>query len=334
MQDGDAVALFRDEIVSVPMRIRWREGALSDETRFAAAASGLSWRPSWNDKPLILSEKKGHDLSYGDGVDRLNGFVEARRQSANKIAFAYAFSVVLHPPELDSMGWSTAFNFLRPFGSDFDKALVGVVASPDKLPLLADYRYAAADALLYRVSPRLLPFFLGLAQSDDRYLRSRGVAGLGLIAYRTDKTAMDTVRGLLVEPRELGISAVQIGMIDEIVQKAAEDKDYRVRSAAALALGLIGGEESQTLLQKMIKDRAYIRQETGDKSSAAVTFPVRVQAARSLERLGERNLNDGSGLYDAKTIGKATRGGQNITKDAMEGKKKVEHSIRFHDGDW
>jgi hypothetical protein len=332
-QDADATALFRDEVADAPSRIRWKESSLSDETRFAIAASGLSWRPAWNEQPLIVA-LKGKSLGYSEGAYRLNSFMEARRQRANKMAFAYALSLVLDPPEYDTTGWMTAYGYLRGYGSDFDKALVGIVDAPEKMPLLHDYRHAAADLLVFRASPRLLPLFLGLSGADDRYLRSRGIAALGLTAFRSERGVDDTIKGLRVETRELGISAVQIAMIDDVVRKAAEDRDYRVRAAASLALGLIGGEANVAQLRKMMKDRAYIRQETGNRDSASVSFPVRFQAARSLERFGEKNLNDGSGLYDARSVGTATRGGLNITKEAVEARKKIEHTIRFHDGDW
>ena len=98
--------------MDAPLRIRWRESGLSDETRFAVAASGLSWRPSWNDQPLIAAQKN-KSLLFADGVQRLNGFGESRRQRASKIAFAYALSLVLDPPQEDSGAWKAAITLKR-----------------------------------------------------------------------------------------------------------------------------------------------------------------------------------------------------------------------------
>lgn len=329
--DGDAVTLFRDEIVDAPMRIHWRESSLGDETRFAVAASGLSWRPEWNGVPLI--SQKGKQLSYADGITRMAAFTEARRDRANKIAFAFALSLVLHPVEENPTGSKTAFDYLRGYGADFDKALVGVVAAPDKLPLLYEYRYAAADVLVSRASARLMPIFLGLASADDRYLRSRGIVGLGMVGYRAEVRVEAGIRGLVLEPKELGISAVQGGMIDEAVRKAAEDRDYRVRAAAALALGLTGDDDSHALLKKLVKDRAYFLAPSADKRMVGLVFPVRSQAARSLERWGVR-VNDDSGDYDARAVAKAIHGGQNVSNEVKDAKKKIEHMVRFNESEW
>jgi hypothetical protein len=321
----DAADLFRDEVVDAPAKLKWRGPDLSDETRFAVAASGLSWQPLWGATQLIHKGKKG--FTYGDSVARANSFTFARRSNAHKEAFAFALSVVLDPPANDAMVWSAAFEYLAGFGDDFDKALVGVLHAPDRLPLLSTLQYSAAEVLVRRSSPRLLPQFLMLAESEDAFLRSRAVTVLGIIGFRSTGAERDSVDGLGLTLRELGISARQQAMIAESLRQAADDKNYRVREAAAFALGLAGGEEDLPRLEKLSRDPAYIMTGAGPKDSRPCIFPVRHQAAQSLRRLGKQ------ANVESVFKGKLPRGSKNVTND-QNGIRKDQLPVALRPVQW
>jgi HEAT repeat protein len=323
----DAQQLFRQEYGEVPKQLRLKESDLSDETRFALAASGISWRAGIVGTPLLVGEKK--NARFGDPAGRAHAFRRATQAGPVKEAFAFALSLVLDRPEKDDTTWKAAYDHLDAYGPDFDRALIGVLQAPEKAPVLPHYQYAAMDALVLRAAPRLLPLFLALAESDDRYLRSRAVVGLGVIGYRRVPGAAETIEGFSVPVREYGISAVQQQMIAEAVRKASEDGNYRVRAAAALALGLIGGAEEQARLQKFAKDKAYRSLGVGgDKRAREVEFPVRWQAMKSLARFGEDKVakwtDFGRGSYPVRDAGKLTRGGKDVTKD-QDGLRKDQH---------
>jgi hypothetical protein len=301
----DAAGLFREELADATAKLKWRGPELADETRFAVAASGLSWQPLWGATQLIQKGKKG--LVYGDALPRANAFIFARRSDAHKEAFAFALSVVLSPPGQDMMAWSAAYDYLAGYGDDFDKALIGVLHAPDRLPLLPSLQYAAAEVLTRRASPRLLPFFLTQAESDDPYLRGRAASALGIIGYRDSEAGLESIEGLGKPLRELGISARQQAMISDTLGRAAEDKSYRVREAAAFALGLTGSEEDLARLEKLAKDPAYLMMGSGPKSTRTYLFPVRHQAAQSLRRLGRMTK------VETAFTGKLPRGAKDVT---------------------
>jgi HEAT repeat protein len=308
----DGTALFRAEVIDVPLKLLWKGPALSDETRFAVAASGLSWSPVSDGTPLFRSEKKV--LRYEDGNSRLSAFQKARQIKARKEAFAFALSLVLDPPNYDTVAWVQAFEYLRIYDADFDKALIGVLQAPEKLPVLPAYQHAVMDALVHRASPRLLPLFLNLAEVKDPFLRSRAIVGLGVIGYRARTGSNDSITDFRVALHENGISAVQQRFISQTITRAAQDSNFRVRAAAALALGLTGDEEDLVVLKKLAKDKAYIVLAAPDKSTKEIVYPVRYQAARSLARFKQEE-EDAHGTYSGKALGKATRGGQDITKE-------------------
>lgn len=322
----DASRLFREEVVDAHARLGWKGAPLSDETRFAAAASGLSWMPEAEGAPLIVRDKRG--AVYSDAESRYRTFLRLRSSERKKEAFAWAFSLLLDPPDSEA-GWVAANDGLRPYGEDVDRALVGVLQSPEKLPLFRQYEYAAMDSLTRRASPRLLPLFLSLAESSDRYLRSRAVAALGMIAY-TPGPNRDTVPGLHAALRENSISAVQMRLISEAVSRAAADKNWRVRAAAALAIGLMRSEDDLPLLERLARDRAYLSR--GSKADRTVVFPVRQQAAASLSRFGRQApLGDRAAGRDAD---KLARGGQDVTKDSSDVRRDLTRRVRFNEIAW
>ncbi len=329
----DAVALFREELIDAPAKIGWKGKPLEDETRLAVAASGLSWKPVWNGQPLLRTDRKS--VSYTDAAQRREAFEAATRANAPKFAFAFALSLVLEPPAQDERTWLEAFRYLSRYDAEFDRVLIGVLQAPSKLPLLPVYDYAAADVLMHRASPPLLTLYLTLSESSDRYLRSRAVAALGIVAYRERPGSGNRVAGLASPLRENSISAVQQRIIYEQVRKAAEDKNYQSRAAAAFALGLMGDESDIPRLERLMRDPAYLSLPTDERETRRVIFPVRTQAAAALARFGQRR-ETGNGLFAGRALREATRGGKNVTNDygdlRRDRRSLVPSMLSFTDG--
>src|SRR6185295_3684971 len=101
-----------------------------------------------------------------------------------RTAIAYALSLLLEPGTDPPTLHQEALRFLVQQGVEIERVMLGILQAPDRLRGLPRYVYAAADILAVRAVPRLLPFLMHLAQSDDVYLRSRAVMGLGVLAYR------------------------------------------------------------------------------------------------------------------------------------------------------
>jgi hypothetical protein len=321
-----ATMLFREEILDAPARIGWKGPALDDDTRFAVAATGLTWLPEVNGTLLILNDKK--DTRYADAEERFRAFARLRSTGNKREAFAFALSLLLDPPASEA-GWVAANQYLASYGDDVDHALAGVLQAPEKLPLLPDYQYAAMDSLTRRASARMLPLFLSLSESSDRYLRSRGIAALGIVAYQAGP-GRDVVPGLLATPRENSISAVQSRLISQAIRDAANDKSWRVRAAAALALGLMRSEDELPILEKLARDQTYLS--TGSKADRVVVFPVRAQAVASLARFGkDASLPTRATGRDAD---KAARGGQDVTKDMSDVRRDQISRVRFNEIKW
>ncbi len=322
---GDAAALFRSEVAEAPQKLNWKGSQFSDETRFAVAASGLSWRPEYEGVSLFRNEKSG--LAYSDAASRARAFEGARSAGQEKIAFSFAFSLALDPERQDT-AWRDARQFLGRYGRDYEQALAGILQSPDKLPLLPSYTYAAADLLAMRGNPKLRALFFTLAESSDRYLRSRGIAGLGASAFRGEPASRHVAEAA-DRPREFSVSAVERRMIDEALRRAAEDKNWHTRAAAAYALGLCGDESELPLLEKLATDRAYIIERTGDKRTSQVAYPVRSAASRALEALGKTTSGVTEGVFSGKELQRALRGGQNVTNDHSDVDRKLLKNVTF-----
>src|SRR5689334_7111376 len=125
---SDATALFRDEVAEAVRKLDWKGSPLSDETRFAVAASGLSWHPERDGIPLFHKAKSG--LAFSDVSDRVRGFEGARAAGQEKIAFSFAFSLALYPEGHDA-SWRDARQFLGRYGREYEQALTGVLQAPD-----------------------------------------------------------------------------------------------------------------------------------------------------------------------------------------------------------
>ena len=258
------------------------------------------------------------ELPDSDQRFREGAFNAARQAGLQKEAVAFALSLLLEPgtdtPRIDT----NALRYLERSGVDIDRVLLGVLEAPEHLRGLAAYTYAAADLLVLRATPRLLPIFVRMAESDDVYLRARALLGLGVIAYQAwpgDHAGwMDRI--LPVTPREYGISAGQRKLIAQKVQEAANSGEYRLRAASALALGLLGDNSALPLLQKLAKDRAYLLSPAAAdrERERRIRFPVREAAAAALARYGVE-MQPGGGELSGRSLDQARRGGQDVTND-------------------
>ncbi|HZO90468.1 MAG TPA: hypothetical protein VFB38_19230 [Chthonomonadaceae bacterium] len=258
-------------------------------------------------------------------------FEAATRAGLKKEAIAFALSLLLEPGQDAPHLHQRALRYLEQEGVDIDRVLLGVLQAPDRLRGLPAYEYAATDLLAYRATPRLLPFLLHLANSDDVYLRSRAVIGLGILAYqpRPDDSPAWADRMVLRPLREYGLSAGERRLIDREIQEAASSDKYRLRAAAALALGLVGEEESVPLLQKLAKDRAYVLSTPdvlGSSRARRIQFPVRMAAAAALARYG-LTVDPGGGDLSGKALEQAKRGGKDETNDRRNLRRDVASQI-------
>jgi HEAT repeat protein len=255
----------------------------------------------------------------------------ARRAGLTKEAIAFALSLLLEPGQDAPTLNETALRYLEEVGVDVERVLLGILQTPEHLRDLPAYQYAAADLLAYRASPRLLPFLLHLAQSDDVYLRSRAVIGLGIAAYQPRAAdPMDwTEKAVLMPLREYGLSAAERKLIDKEIRDAAVSDKYRLRAAAGLALALTGTEENVPLLQKLARDRAYVLS-TPEVSAGGhvrhLMFPVRMAAAVGLARFGIQ-ADPGGGDLAGKALDTARRGGEDVTNDRRNLRREVASHI-------
>lgn len=330
LAQSGARELFRRESQEGPQALRWR-GELPDETRLALAVSGAAWRPVLGGIPLI--EQDGASLHFAPAERRRDAWRSTPASADPRASTAFAFSLVLDPPMGDEGAWHAAFGAMKRFGPEFDEMLVGILEAPDRLPLLRAYEYAAADVLVWRASPRMLSLLVTLARSGDRYLRSRAVAALGIVAYHQQTPLRPGMPGLRPPLRETTISAVQTGMLAEIFREASEDSNWRVRAAAALAFGLLGDERDVPVLRRLLRDRAYLSWPEGGRDVRRVAFPVRAQAAAALSRFGQE-ASDGGGVFSGPELRRALRGGKDVSGDRSGMRSDRASNVRFHDGFW
>ncbi len=263
---------------------------------------------------------------------RESAFETARRAGLPRSAIAFALSLLLEPGSDLPQVHRDALRYLEAQGVDLDRVLLGILQAPERLRGLPRYYYAAADLLVARATPRLLPFLMHLAQSDDVYLRSRALLGLGVAGYR--KRSVDSGRwsdNILpgANLREYGLSVGERKLIDREIKEASNDGSYRLRAAAALAAGLLGDDEYLPLLQKLSRDRAYVLSPVPPRTKnprRTILFPVRMAAAAGLARHGVQH-DPGSGEMDKKALDAATRGGQEVTHDKRGLKREVASQI-------
>jgi hypothetical protein len=258
------------------------------------------------------------DVREADRRFREAAFEAARRANLTKESVAFGLSLLLDPGQEAAGVNQKALAYLESLGVEIDRALLGILQAPERLRGLPAYYYPAADLLAYRASPRLLPFLLHLANSDDVHLRGRAILGLGIVAYQERSGDPSDWAGRVVwSPlREYGLSVGERRLIAKEIREAADSDRYRLRVAAALAAALVAEEESLPLLQKLAKDRAYTLSpaERDKRAPRHLVFPVREAAAAGLARYGIQ-VDPGGGEYAGTPRDKATRGGSDQTND-------------------
>ena len=333
-REGPALeTLFRAEIELVAHKLRLKPERLDPKLALALAASGATWNPSSGRAALIKTE--GKRSVYTGWADRWQGLQAASAAADARTEFAFALSLILDPAP-DRTKATHAMQIVSRYGDGLDLALMGIIGAPDNVPLLSRLQYAAADALVWRYDTRHTQFWLALTDSADTYLRSRAVAALGLIAY-TEGDRRGSGRGplqrLLLPVRESPISAAQRLMFSEILLRSAGHKSYRVRAAAAFALGLVGGDKAHSRLIQLAKDRAYVITSAGPGGMRTVAFPVRDAAAAALRRYGVV-VRPSGGTFNLRDFRTATRGCWDVTRDTRGMKKDLRGGIPFYDGVW
>ncbi len=307
----DIVRTFRPDILDAHIRIAWRGGGLTEETRLAVAATGLCWDSTHHGKPVFMNDPRlGHKV-YTPAPERASAFA-AVRNGNERLAIAFALSLALDPPPGDLAAWKSAFDFLARDPVGFDRVILGILLAPRELKPLSRLEYAAVDLLVHRSSVSTLPALLALAESSDRYLRGRALIGLGMVAFRDE--GLRPLPGLLAKPEVSSISAVQRQRIRDVVKQGTSDKNYRTRIGAALALGLMGEEGARADLERLAKDPAYLLRPEPGSERFRVVYPVRVAACAALSRFGVA-AEPGGGVFDKKALRGATRGGSNKTND-------------------
>lgn len=259
---------------------------------------------------------------------REGAFEAATRAGLPRSAIAFALSLLLEPGTPDPTMNLNAMRYLEAQGVDIERVMLGILQAPERLRGLPHYYYAAADLLAPRATPRLLPFLMHLAQSDDDYLRSRALLGLGVAAYRKrmGEPANWSERVIWgANLREYGLSVGERKLVDREIKEAANDGNFRLRSAAALAAALMGEDEYLPLLQKLARDKAYILSPLNSRAKNArrtLLFPVRLAAAAALERYGVKVMPEG-GALEGKAIEAAKRGNQDVSNDRRGLRREV-----------
>jgi hypothetical protein len=256
----------------------------------------------------------------------------AQHAGLTREAVAFALSLLLDPGSDEQQVHMPALAFLEAQGVEVDRVLLGVLGAPEHLPRLPAYAYAAADLLTYRVSPRLIPVLLHLANSDDVHLRSRALLGLGIVAYqaRPEDPADWAPKVALTPLREYGLSAAQRKMIEKELREGVASDKYRVRASAALAIALAAPDDAEALLQKLAKDRDYVLSTPpgapANTRVRRIEYPVRLAAAAALARFGVKTDPAGGDL-DGKALDVARRGGQDCTNDHRNLRKDMASQI-------
>lgn len=286
----------------------------SGEAEKAYSVFVTPFEPAKNDVDIIEKNYRFRKGAFDAARSMRRGDAEMRK---NAISLALSLLLEPSPSALDLN--TELIRYLEGMGVDIDKICLGIIQAPERLPGLPAYVYSAMDILVYRSKPRLLPFFIHLAESGDVYLRSRAVLGLGALAYQErngDPAGWE--RNLVNFPlRAYGLSVGERQLIQREAEQAARDGNYRLRTAGTMALALLGSEDSVKTLQKLAKDRAYtLSPEIKGQRDAPrkIGYPVRMAAAAGLARFGTTAEVVG-GELSGKELDKARRGGQDASRD-------------------
>ncbi len=334
----DLEALFRAEIELAAHKLRLDPGKLDPKLALALAVAGVTWSPASDGNLLIKQE--GKNWTYSGWAGRWEGLLSASASADARTEFAFALSLILDPAP-DAAKARHAFGIVSRYGDGLDLALMGIVGAPRNVPLIPSLQYAAADALVWRCDTRHTQFWLALADSGDSYLRSRAIVAIGLVAYSANPAASGAAgrtghvpfEGLIVPVRESPISAAQRLMFKDVLIKAADHRSYRVRAAAALALGLMGGDEARDRLVRLAKDRTYIVTSARSGGMRTIVFPVRDVAAAALKRYGVI-VRPSGGTFNDRDFRTATRGCRDVTRDTSGMVRGLRGGLRFYEGLW
>ncbi len=334
--------LFDDEFQQVQTKLKWHGERLTEDTVYAAAVSGLTWYSGWEQHRLFSlsqdikdnkTDPNKRDLILREAEDdyqlRHSAWQTAKRSGRKKEAIALGISLVLASGADKTRHDISPYQFVRASGVDIERVCLGILQAPESLKGFANYWYAAADILSHHANPRLLPYLLHLANSDDTFLRSRAVAGLGIVGFQNRSAdPPDCGHHAFFPPlHEYGLSVGERKLLmKELIEGVQSDK-YLIRAAAALALSLVAEDQSQPLLLKLSKDRAYILSpEIKGNKTRQISFPVRLAAAIGLKRYGV-SVNGGSGEFSGKALDAAKRGGQEVTNDHRNLRKDPESIV-------
>jgi hypothetical protein len=266
------------------------------------------------DPPAPETKTSEHNRAFREAA-----LESAIRAGLRKEAVAFSLSLLLEPDREASRPDEKQIEYLKAQGVDIDRVLLGILQSPERLRGLPTYYYPAADLVAYRASPRVFPMLLQLSDSSDVYLRARALLGLGLAAFRPrNSDPGDWYRGMVYNaPQEYGISTGERRLIDKALRDGAASDKYRLRASAALGMGLTGDDDYTTILHKLSKDRAFVlTEETGERSkSRRISFPVRMAASASLQRLGISTDPGPLGVFSGRELDRAKHGGSDETND-------------------
>ena len=244
----------------------------------------------------------------------------AQHANLTREAVAFALSLLLDPGSDLPHVHTGALAALDSQGVDVDRVLLGILSAPERLRGLPAYAYAASDLLTHRVTPRLFPILLHLAQSDDVHFRSRALLGLGIIGYqaRAEDPRGWAAQVALTPLREYGLSAAQRKLIEKELREGANSDKYRVRAAAALGIALAAPDDAEAALNKLARDRDYVLSTPPSASANSrarrIEYPVRLAAAAALARYGVK-LDTSGGDLEGKALDTARHGGQDSTND-------------------
>ena len=267
--------------------------------------------------------------------DALEAAIKAAPKSDRwrRLAIAFALSLALEPGAENAAPNEAALAYLENNGVDLERVLLGILEAPERLRGLPSYSYAAADLLTLRAAPRLLPFLMHLAQSDDVYLRGRAVIGLGILAYQSrPNDPPDWKRRVIAAPlTEYGLSIGERKMVLREAKEAAASDKYRLRVSAAIALTLMGDDANLPLLNQLAKDRAYLispleeNLKKNKNAPRAIEYPARQAAEQGLYRFGAVKMVTAARTLTGKALEQAKRGGQDMTADRRN-LRKVSYS--------
>lgn len=330
-QPEDLQKLFKTELGLAATKLKLKPDSLDDDVGLAVVCSGVSWRPSAGGFELFTGA--GSRLAYTGWQGRYQGWQAARSSRDELARFAFAFSLVVSPGGAREEVRQEAYADVDRYGDGWTRVLVGVMGADDRIPFLHTLAYSAADLLVLRADPRDFPLFVSMAGSADKYLKSRGITALGVLCWTERPAWKSSIVGFRFEPRDVAISARLRSMCHELIVDAADDRSYRVRAAAALAMGMAGFDDAPERLQRLLRDKAYLSYAGSEKGIRQIVFPVRATAAAALQRFGYPATAGGGVLRD-KELKAATRGGKDVTHDTKGLKRGMSSDIRFHNWEW